>query len=250
MLFFNFSKGFNDNPTAQQFEAAYRKLLVHNDVVCSEKSNCIDQGTKILYVSARKKGKAEKSTVSRDELAEITFDEIFDNNFNANQYVDDAHDHCLAFMASSLELKITTARRPRLIIKCQQCIDAFIENELMEDSFIRFKARRINITQPCKSTYDICKFVDAVLKQCEGRAISFEAVKMQVLQNIPFETLYTSTKFEAHSDRGHKYIFVKQIIEMYMKMKSAHLAKCMTSKSHVEAPIRHTYKKLIHEYGQ
>lgn len=40
--------GFNDNPTAQQFEAAFRKLMVHNDVVCSNKSNCIDMGTKIL----------------------------------------------------------------------------------------------------------------------------------------------------------------------------------------------------------
>lgn len=49
--------GYNDNPTAQQFEAAYRKLLIHNDVVCSKKSNCIDMGTKILTTSSHRPAK-------------------------------------------------------------------------------------------------------------------------------------------------------------------------------------------------
>lgn len=247
-----FDVGYNDNPTAQQFEAAYRKLLIHNDVVCSEKSNCVDHGTKILTASSRKQRKPETAGAACDEVMcdEFIFDEIFENNFNAQQFVDDSHDHSLAYMASCLESKIITAKIPKLKIKCQQCIDAFIENELMEDSFIRFKARKMNITQPCKSTYDICKFVDNYLKQCEGKSISFEAVAMSVLRNIPFETLYSSTEFATHSVEGHKYTFIKQIIEIYMKLKSVHLAKCMTTKSHDEAPMRHHFRKLVQEAGQ
>lgn len=214
--------------------------------MCSRKANVIDSGTKILSVSSRKNPQATTTFVT-----ENIFDELFENNFNAQQYVDDAHDHCLAFMASTLESKIISAKAPRMPIKCQQCMDAFVENELMEDSFIRFKARKTNITQPCKSTYDICKFVDTCLKQCEGKSITFQGVAMQVLRNIPFDTLYTSTDFGSHSQKdSHQYTFVKQIIEIYMKLKSVHLAKCMTTKSHSEEAIRHKYRKLIQEMGQ
>lgn len=205
-------------------------------------------------MSSRKQRKPEVATTCEyDEVIfdENIFDQIFETDFNAHQFVDDAHDHCLAYMASSLEMKIITAKAPRLLIKCQLCIEAFVANELIEDSFIRFKARKTNITQPCKSTYDICKCVDSYLKQCEGKTVPFAAVVMQVLRNIPFEALYTSTNFDEHSEKeSHKYTFVKQIVEMYMKLKSVHLAKCMTTKSHSEQPIRHRYRKLVHEAGQ
>lgn len=245
--------GSNDNPTAQQFEGAYRKLLIHNEVVCSAKSNCIDRGTKILTVSSRRQEKSQRAIAPEsDDLIsdEIIFDEMMNNNFDSHQFVNDAHDHCLAYMASKLESKIITAKHPRILIKCNECIGALVENELMEDSFIRFKARRINITQPCKSTYDICRIIDSVLKQYEGKGTSFDAIAMQVLRNLPFENLYSSTNFETHSEKGHKYVFVKQIVETYMKLKSAYFAKCLTTKSHEQGPIRHYYKKLIHESGQ
>lgn len=98
--------GFNDNPTAQQFEAAYRKLLIHNDVVCSEKSNCIDQGTKILTVSSHKTRKQNNTPTSMD----MSISEILEVDLNAGQYVDDSHSHSLAYMASVLENKIMNAR--------------------------------------------------------------------------------------------------------------------------------------------
>lgn len=222
-------------------------MLIHNDVVCSEHGNCIDHGTKILTVSSKKPEKRE-CDMSYIDVSLDDFD-LF-SNFNAVHFVDDAHNHSLAYMASVLESKIIKAKAPRLLIKCPDCMNAFIENELMEDSFIRFKARKMNITQPCKSTYDICKFVDTFLKFCENKAFSFQSITMQVLQKIPFETLYPSTKFEQHSDSGHRYEFVKKIIEIYMKLKSIHTAKCITLKAHEEAPIRHDYKKKIQNAGQ
>lgn len=249
MYHFLFDIGYNDNPTVSQFEAAYRKLLIHNDVVCSHHANVIDHGTKILSVSSRRKPQSANPSEPGPSEVDNLFDEMFENRFNALQYVDDTHDHSLALMASTLETRIITAKATRKY--CQGCIDAFVENELMDDSFIRFKARKINITQPCKSTYDICKFVDTVLKQCEGKSISFQGVAMQVLRNIPFGTLYNSTHFGSHTEREcHKYSFVKNIIDVYMKLKSVHLAKCMTMKSHDEEPIRHKFKKLVQELGQ
>ncbi|XP_055308208.1 uncharacterized protein LOC129572290 [Sitodiplosis mosellana] len=239
--------GFNDNPTAQQFEAAYRKLLIHNDVVCSEKANCIDRGVKILTVSSHKTRKQNNTYSSLD----MSIAEILEDDLNAGQYVDDSHSHSLAYMASELEKKIINAKSPRMIVKCGDCINSFIENELMEDSFIRFKARRTNMMQPCRSTYEICKFIDHFLKCYEDKTITFRGATMKVLSALDFDSLYPYSNFQNHSEPGpHKYDFVKQIVELYIKLKSNHIAKCITTKSHDEASIRHFYKKLIHEAGQ
>lgn len=49
--------GFCDNPTASQFEAAYKWLLIHNELVTSSQANCISQDTTVILstTSASKK---------------------------------------------------------------------------------------------------------------------------------------------------------------------------------------------------
>lgn len=244
--------GFNDNPTAQQFEAAYRKLLIHNDVVCSNKSNCIDLGTKILTVSSNRPREAKQIEFDDEEFDDFFSDADYEDCIHVAQYVDDAQSHSIAYMASVLESKIMKAKPAKPIIKCSDCVAVFIENELIEDSFIRFKARKTNMMQPCKSTFEICKYVDTFVKSCEGKSASYQTVAMKILRNLPFETLYANSEFENHASgtgTGHQYELVKKIIEMYMHMKSVHIAKCFTLKSH-DAPIRHKFKKLIHQKGQ
>lgn len=149
-----------------------------------------------------------------------------------------------------LEEKIINAKKPRLLVKCQQCVDVLVENELIQNSFIRFKARKSNITQPCRSTFEICKFVDNFLKFFEAKStVSFDVALLQILRNIPFETLYTSSNFDSHAEKGHKYEFVKQIVQIYMNMRSVYSAKAITLKTH-EDPIRHQFKKMIQRAGQ
>lgn len=52
--------GFNNNPTAAQFEAAYKRLLVHSELSITKNANCSAQdNTTILHVSSHKKKKVE-----------------------------------------------------------------------------------------------------------------------------------------------------------------------------------------------
>lgn len=216
--------------------------------MCSKKANVIDPGTKILTVSS-KRPTAKTSYPEPEDVDQIFFGEDFEDSFSAAQYIDDAHSHSIAYMASVLEAKIIGGKRR--LIKCEDCVGTFIENELLEDSFIRFKARRSNIMQPCKSTFEICKFVDKFIKSCEEWSSTYQAVAVRILREVQFDTLYSSSNFENHtpSDYNHKYDFVKKIIELYMNMKSVHIAKCFTLKTR-DNPIRHIYRKLVHEYGQ
>lgn len=262
MNFVYFYSGFNDNPTAQQFESAYRKLMIHNDVVCSGKSNCIDPGTKILTVSS-----AQPSTSSKnvDQTIELTGDDLLEDDLAVNenslneyfldelQYVDDIHAHSIAYMASVLEARIIGANRFKKIVKCQECVSAFIENELLDDDFIRFKSRDSSLLQPCKSTFEICKFVDAYLKTFEGKTIPYETVALQILRRIPFGNLFVKSDFANHSSDseglGHRYGFVKKIVDFYMRMKSIDMAKKLTLKIHDDR-LRYKYKKVIQERGE
>lgn len=245
--------GFNDNPTAQQFEAAYRKLLIHNDVICSKKSNTIDGGTKILTVSShRPVQKKEVTLLSREEMAMLDdMGEDFVLSFDAARYMDDTSNHSLAYMASMVEKKICYAKHPKILIKCEHCLDIFIENELIRDEFIRFKSRKSNITQPCKSTLEICKFVDSFLKAFEGKtSFSFDVVLNKIMQSLPFQNLFTNSNFFDHDgEKNHKYSVIKCIVETFFNMKSVHVAKSKNLKER-GTPIRHSSRKLIHELGQ
>lgn len=229
--------------------------MVHNDVVCSQKSNCIDAGTKILSVSSNRPAASTKNIPESEELLDDEGLLNFDDFFNSWQYVDDIYDHAIAYMASVLEARIIGANRFNKIVKCEQCISTFIKNELIEDSFIRFKSRNSNILQPCKSTFEICKFVDTYLKTYEEKTIPYETVTLQILRKISFDTLFTGSDFENHPGdtnmliTGHKYTFVKKIVEFYMRMKSVEVAKRLTLKIH-DNPVRHVYKKLVQERGE
>lgn len=227
--------------------------MVHNDVVCSGKSNCIDRGTKILTVSSKSRVTSNGNDSKNVECAEdpdLPSQEFLDSC----QYVDDMQDHSIAYMASVIEAKIFRASRHNRIVKCEQCISVFIENELIEDSFIRFKSRNSNILQPCKSTFEVCKYVDSYLKAFEGKAIPYGTVALQILRKISFDALFVQSTFENHpgsSDRlaGHRYELVKSIVDLYMRMKSVVAARKLTLKMH-ENPMRHTYRKLIHFEGE
>lgn len=228
--------------------------MVHNDVVCSKKSNCVDTGTKILTVSSR----PAKRKTDEDEDLPVDGDED-DDLLNPmfledSQYVDDIYEHSIACMASVIEKRIISAKRGHKIVKCDQCVMAFIENQLIDDSFIRFKSRDSNVLQPCKSTFDICKFVDSNMKTFEGKSIPYETVALKILRRIKFDNLFAGTNFENHPKSpgkltGHRYDLVKKIIDLYMHMKSVENAKRFTLKIH-EKRMRHTYKKLVQQKGE
>lgn len=105
-----------------------------------------------------------------------------------------------------------------------------------------------------------CKFVDSYVQTCSAK--SAPHITLDILRNIPFASLYASSNFDSHDEgntpqsstiqtfiKGHKYIFVKKIIELYINMKSVHIAKSFTMSSH-DTLVRHDYKKLIQQLGQ
>lgn len=161
--------------------------------------------------------------------------------------------YALALVASKVEKKIVHANSRRTPIKCLQCLDIFIQNELIEDDFVRAMAKNFENLQPCKSTFHICKFIDKFMDYYGNATMSYQRSVNGILQSLDFDLLYPYSDFNLHSEKSrtdnHKYDVVKCVVETYLDMKSRNTAKTITLQNHTEF-IRSDYTQKIHLAGQ
>lgn len=219
--------GLNDNPNAQQFSAAYRKLLVHNEISSSNKSNCTNDITEILEVSSKR----EKTIVSADQEDIQTLKTINENGdvLNPSNVTTDANEveeeygillqeHSKAYLASLVEADVIQRIKNKKKKGCLQCINVFSENVITTDKFIDFLSTKHAILEPCKSMLDLITTVDRMLQNFNSVNVSFESTLTYILEKIDLTEIYTSSEFGEIHD--HKNEFVKLIIDVYLNIKS------------------------------
>lgn len=249
----------NDNPTAQQFTGAYRKLLFQNEVSSSQKSNCENDLTKILTVSSRKKANISVATNSELEqlqnidLSDLFYSDEFSDELDfmfeeAKLPSEILKENSLAYISGVIETKVIRKLSQKTKNKCQNCINVFIENELTDDHFMQFMSKKSHkIFQPCRSTVKIICLVEKYLERIQGVNVSFNAVVSHILSNINLIELYTGSEF--NDDHDHKIDLLKQIIQEYLDHKSIMFSKSLTTLAQKKL-IRHDRLKEIHRQGQ
>jgi len=98
--------GYNDNPTCHQFQAAYKRLLVHNAIVGSTNGNCaiLDKTVTIPINRQSNKGiNSENSLynpVSHDH-------EYFNSIQRISTFVEDVSIYIAGFVVKKVETRIT-----------------------------------------------------------------------------------------------------------------------------------------------
>lgn len=237
--------GCNDNPTAQQFEAAYRKLLVHNEVTCSEYSNCQNDVTKILQVSSRKRGK-ETTIENEIDITNLLFSSQDSNNSDEISQIG-LEVHSRVYLASTIEKRVTEIISRRGKKKCSLCMEVFVQNTLEVDSLVELKSKSNYNSQPCKSTVNILFEVDQFLKKLDNENISFDQTCKYFLNHMNFSRFYESSNFDASHD--HRNDLIELIIKTYLNFRSVHIAKIITRQSQGKL-IRHKLLKDLHSLGQ
>lgn len=246
--------GCNDNPSARQFESAWRKLLGQHQITASESANCMNNDVKylsVLNISSRK-GKNQSNNVANETHSdECNMEEdpvfraiVIDDDDNAT--LESLEENVASYLAAVLEKCIMEGRwyDP---IKCKKCLLVFAENEIVDDDFVYLKMRSSKLFPPARSTVQICKSTEISMKKFNyepGHDISSD-----VLRDMHLDNLFRFSDFETHEESGHKERLVKLIIEMYIKKKQEYVAKCNTIEAH-GVPIRNALKKLIHFKGQ
>lgn len=240
--------------------AAYRKLLVHNEVTCGNVSNCQNDVTKILDVSSRIKrsGKAIANPLELEMLRNYDFEHPSDgdNEYDDETYIyDEALNdnaklslHGTAYLAALVEKRVIQELARKGTKTCFQCIDIFTENPLTNDDFVTFIARKKkDIVLPCKSTIEIMQCVDKCLEKYANQKASFQSTITHIVETMKIDRFYAASIFDENHD--HRTALVNHVVSVYMNIKSKNASKLLTRQAQKKL-LRHENLKSVHQQGQ
>lgn len=250
--------GNNDNPSASEFRARYRKLLVCKEIVYkNDFANCITNDTGVLTVPATQSLKASSmnTTFTQSDVIRIDFD-FFDVT---NGQIEKFDEHLCAHTASLLENKIIANIKRCHKQECSECINVFGENEKVQDDF--FAAMKKSYSIPCQSTVSIIKATNKIFDILEEtnespQDRSYNIILRTVMSALICEDLYSNSNFTLHCSSKVKYPglthqeeFICRVVDEYMKLKSNKIG-VRISEEERGVYIRHSYKKRVQEVGQ
>lgn len=240
--------GFNTNPSVNQFESIMRKVVVNNEITSSAFANCSDQ-LDILYVSSHIKrivhnppsansndavSNHASSSVSNDlsssnsnesNINEISSDDEQNddddeqNNEQREEHLESNTEIGIAYIASEIDKRVQCNG----VLKCYLCSLAIAENvKLSMDSFPATKSAQV----PCRSTYEICTAAYHILEpRILKSTFNFDETVSLIFSKIRPESLFSNTNFIIHSNSDHRHNLIKYIIECYISIRAAQIAR-------------------------
>lgn len=238
--------GCNNNPTTKQFESAFRKLIGIHQIRASKNANCEESGVPILTISSRNKKNNDRN--------EPNVDFSFDCNTNINESsTSDApnshsiHDYVVAREASEIEQQIITAKCESPIL-CDECLEAFSENTLLDNSYLDSLAAKKFFLVPCISTTEICQSCMRAMEKFDNSANNYPKIFETALKTLDMDNLYPSTDFSKHSNQ-HKLELVTKIIKLFLRRKFESIHHTKNQDIHKKF-IRTKLTKLITFVGE
>lgn len=254
-FFFRNSLGRNDNPNADQFRAAFKKLLICHPLTTSVGQNTISNATKILTVSSRRKKKSP-ALVSQMHVPEVEFE--FELGYEALileqiEEMDSFSQHLCAYLASCVETNIHKDIKC-FKYKCTKCAGVlFTANDKINDELLAMKQSE----QPSISTMKLVIFANAIMGKYSPenyQGNNFNFIWKMICENVDFDDLYEDfdvlhNEEDESLTRMHKVEFVSQVIKVYLTMKFKQICKKQTDIQRGEI-IRFRNKHNYKEAGQ
>lgn len=237
--------GFNNNPTATQFSAAYKKLLIHNEVKSSADANCLILDETTILTASSKKAPSEEIYDDQNEIIED-----FDFDESPLDILDSSIPEIVKYVAGFVESRLIKS------INCNQCLESLNKCEADQSNFITLKSKG-GLRFPRRDTTKVCETVHKIINliKSENKILNkniFQIITINSLNKLDLNNLFR--EFDQHIldcdiMDNHKYIFIKKIIEFYVKINLFHIAKTKSLNQHKQY-IRHSLSKKIHFLGQ
>lgn len=247
--------GHCDNPMANQFISAYRKLLHQSDILISSFSNvsALCSSNMLTVSSNTKRGRsilnkdslqlnAENTPEHSNTLEEIPIECVDLDQLRSTSYLtDETHDSGILYTANLVERQLTTSNQ----IHCIDCLDVLIHSEKVSDNM----CATLKDEKPCMSTYLICKITDNAIKIFINTGPQFKTrIYSEVLHKITWENIFPLSNVAKH-DKDHKHFLVKFIIDEYVNKKCAYIAKQKTLDLE-KIYLRNKLRKMCHNLHQ
>jgi len=239
--------GFCNNPTASQFESAYKRLLIHTEITTSIQANCmrLDE-TEILTVTSSSQ-RIESDSLEYFCTAGIDIDEEEDTSMflylEQSQYTSYLMD-TTQYISGFVVRKITK------IIKCQECAEVISESSNTQTPLIDLKTRG-GLIRPNDDVTELCRIGENVFRihQHTFQSNSNNATKKFIIKafsriNISKYFLKLSNHiYNQNPINNHLIQIIKLIFKSYFTIRIHHLNKTI---SQPKERIRSHFTKLVH----
>lgn len=249
--------GWNNNPTVRQFIAAYKRLVVHNEVKGGVGNCALLDKTRILYVSSQfcapdeldmttaKQNDTKDLVQSVDLPDESEMEGELENLPLLSPYLGDVVGYIAGFVCRMVEKKIPCSTC-RSASKAEACSSALLNRK-----------NSGGLTKPSPSTTYICQLAERVVRQQEKvdggsfpkKGMTADTLTARVMRELSgqLNMLYPELHehmFQSAVDSNHFVRLVKCVIGCYIKIRMHHAAKRATMK--IAGPnMRKRLTKLI-----
>jgi hypothetical protein len=171
--------GFNNNPNAQQFEAAYKRLLVRSEISAAETGNCLISDIQILHARFEKVNTGETGIerfLNEEIETDVFDDEYVSTWYQLSSYVEDV----VKYVAGFIVFKLTKH------IVCQICRNHLVpwENERRNEVPLLIKIKnKNNLSVPSADVIKICSVAEKIFR-CYHNEICSKNIKEILLLRI------------------------------------------------------------------
>ncbi|CAL1270435.1 unnamed protein product [Larinioides sclopetarius] len=250
-----FHGGFNDNPTARQFRAAYRKLLINTEIKAAVTGNCIPLADiKILNVP---------STVSSKEVINATTPSVTFRNSQSNKNTSSNHNaiftgaflsECsndIIFYMAGWIVKNLSGK-----LKCEVCVSALFPKEMPTSlSLISFKSEG-GLVYPSNDVFQICKECEMAFRQeilktnCKDSQILIMKNAPSVLDKVCSRNYFSvlhKHQFDTEPTANHLVHLIRSIVHLYFKVQVNYYCKNLSLN---KESMRQFFKHLVNFSGQ
>lgn len=247
--------GYNNNPSSQQFKAAYKNLLVANEVKCKRTGNCTETGfTKLLSWDIKKfqpihDPQCFENQRHLDTMESPTVDYVYSPLFFSSCQISEYSENVVVYIAGFVVKQIS---KKMLCDKCEESL--YGDNS---GSNLTFLLRKNNggLVIPSDDIVRVCRLCEStirlLLKQNNGvppKGPVSCIVRKEVMKHLNLSNMFLHLHdhaLENEFPENHILRIVKLTIDMYIKIRCHHTAKSYNVSLHKKVVRQHLTKSIL-----
>ncbi|KAL3186227.1 hypothetical protein MRX96_027953 [Rhipicephalus microplus] len=238
--------GFNNNPTAAQFMAAYKRLLVQTEVRSSTSGNCSQDIVSILGASASATTFCATTEVTSRRCAILQpEDHDYTDRIDYPESLSTFVCSVVPYIAGFVARKIATTNT------CELCIEAL---HGADTSLLVRQKNRGGLFYPSEDVVSLCETAEKGLRRLQASTQCLKNIHANTKQLV-LEILSQSLEkrwfsqleqhlFDVDVLDNHIYNLSKQVLELYIKIRLHHMTK-ERSRELVKDKVRSLLSRLV-----
>lgn len=215
--------GANNNPTARQFKAAYKKILVHTELKDFGSGNCTEL-EKISFLNCSAIERINLTTQSTEKACDESYDCEDNEDTPVNLCYTDFSAQVIGYIAGNVVHALIKK------IKCEICVGALLSDS--RDSMHKFinKKDKGGLIYPSTDVLKICKSAETVIRQYTDtlKNIKKNILVAKILRHFVGTTLFDDISFHQIGEfptSNHVTDLIKVVIEKYLDIRIHFLLK-------------------------